>query len=178
MIIKKDFVKVLQVADNIIITVAGNVSDNQILYKLIKAELKLKEIRSGRRLTVHEAANFTSGIIYEMIRNPYAPGIVHLLMAGFDDDGMHVYDLSPGGEIIEVDNYEASGSGSIFMYGYLDSHYREGMSVKEGVDLVVSALQTAMQRDSASGNGIKVYSVTKDGIKEEVVKKARYELTA
>jgi proteasome beta subunit len=172
-----DFVKIVPIADNIAITIAGVVSDIQLSTKLIKAELKLKEIRTGRQLKVHEAAHFVSGMIYNIIRNPYAPGIMHFLMGGVDSDGLHAYDLSPGGEISEITDYESSGSGSIFVYGVLDTHYKEGISVKEGTELAIKAISTAFKRDSASGNGIRVVNITKDGVKEETIRLVSYELS-
>ena len=44
----KKFHKVIQIADNMAVTVAGTVSEVQLLAKLIKAELKLKDLQTGR----------------------------------------------------------------------------------------------------------------------------------
>jgi proteasome beta subunit len=40
------------------------------------------------------------------------------------------------------------------------------MSVDEGVKLAVKCINAAVQRDIASGNGIDVVVVTKDGVKK------------
>ena len=73
--------KISKITDSIAMTHAGVVSDIQLMEKLIKAEIKLKEIRNKRPVLVSEAANYVSGILYEMIRNPYAPSLAHFIMA-------------------------------------------------------------------------------------------------
>lgn len=179
MIARGDFIKIEKIADNLALTFAGVVSDIQLSTKLIKAELKLKSLRNGQSVKVHEAAHFISGLLYNMIRNPYAPGLMHFILGGYDSDGStHIYDLSPAGEISEISDYESSGSGSIFVYGVLDTHFKKDMSIKEATELAVKAISVAMKRDSASGNGIRVISIVKDKIKEETVLRETHELRA
>ena len=60
----KDFDKVIQINDNIVVTVAGSVSDVQMFIKLFRAELKLKSIKTNRMTTVREAANYAARIAY------------------------------------------------------------------------------------------------------------------
>ena len=52
----KKFDKIISITDSISVTVAGTVSDVQLLTKYLKAELRLKDIRTGRETTVKEAA--------------------------------------------------------------------------------------------------------------------------
>ena len=106
----KKFNKILNITDNIAVTVAGTVSDVQLLAKYIKAELKLKLIRTDRESTVKEAANLLSMLVYNNIRKlSLIPGISHFLIGGKDEEGFHIYDLAPDGSIIEVDDYTTSG---------------------------------------------------------------------
>jgi len=53
----KKFDKIMYITDSIAVTVAGTVSDVQLLTKYIRAELKLKNIRTNRENTVKEAVN-------------------------------------------------------------------------------------------------------------------------
>ena len=55
-------------------------------------------------------------------------------------------------------------------YGVLETLYEEGISVDEGVKLAVKAINAAVQRDIASGNGVNVVSVTQDGAKKVLSK--------
>ena len=159
--------KIYKITDNLLVTTAGTVSDAQLLTKLIKAELKLKEVRTDRESTAKEAANLLASLIYGNIRKySLIPGITQFLLAGTDKEGFHLYDLFVDGSVMECDDYVSSGSGSTVVYGVLEAMYRKDMTVKEGVDLCVKCINVAIQRDIASGNGILVYTITKDGSKK------------
>jgi len=168
LIVSKNAKKIAQIAEKMAVTTAGSVSDVQLLLKLIKAELKLKNIRTGRESTVSEAANLLSNLVYSQIRQ-YFPGIAHFLMAGFDKK-QALYDIFPDGSIQEIDDFISSGSGSVFAYGVLESQFKKDLSEKEAVDLAARAVNAALQRDIASGNGLDVFVINKDGIKEVISK--------
>ncbi|MBW2977021.1 proteasome subunit beta [Candidatus Woesearchaeota archaeon] len=163
----KKFDKVISISDNIAVTVAGTVSDVQLLAKYIKAELRLKKIRTDRESTVKEAANLLSMLVYNNIRKlSLIPGISHFIVGGKDESGFHLYDLSPDGSIVEIDDYVSSGSGSVMVYGVMETLYQKNMSVDEGVKLAAKSINAAVQRDIASGNGVDIVTITQDGIKK------------
>src|SRR3989338_8639125 len=94
----KKFDKIIQITDKIAVTVAGTVSDVQLLVKYLKAELRLKDLRTGRETTVKEAASLLSNFVYNNIRKySLIPGISHFIVGGSDSSGLHLYDLSPDG---------------------------------------------------------------------------------
>ncbi len=164
-IANKNVEKVVAINQFMALTTAGTVSDIQLLVKLLKAELKLKEIRSNQKPSVQEGANLLAGMIYSNIRKmSLIPGISHFLVGGFDDK-TRLYDLYPDGSISEVDDFVSSGSGSVMAYGVLETSYKKDQSEEEGVNLVVKALNAAIQRDSASGEGIDVIVINKNGVK-------------
>ena len=179
LIANKNFEKILTISDNIAVTVAGTVSDVQLLVKYIKAELKLKQIRTDRESTVKEAANLLAMFVYNNIRKlSMIPGISHFIVGGKDDFGFHVYDLSPDGSIAEIDDYTTSGSGSVMVYGVLETLYERNMSIEDGIKLAVKSLNAALQRDIASGNGIDVVAITKEGIKKALSKEINTRIEA
>ena len=164
--------KIFPIEDYMALTTAGTVSDVQLLLKLIKAEIRLKKLRTNRQASVKEAANLLAGMVYSNIRKmSMIPGISHFLFAGSDELGMHIYDIYPDGSITETDDYLSSGSGSVFAYGVLETLYKEGLSLDEGKTLVIKALNAALQRDSASGNGIDIMTITTQGVKKILTKK-------
>ncbi|MBN2567518.1 proteasome subunit beta [Candidatus Woesearchaeota archaeon] len=172
LIVQKLADKIHQIGPNVAVTIAGTVSDAQLLIKWIKAELNLKRIRSGREVRIKEAANLLSGMIYENIRKlSMIPGISHFLMGGKDETGYYLYDLFVDGSLNEVDDYVTSGSGSVFALGVLETLYTEGLSVEEGVKLAVKSINAALKRDTASGGGIDVMTITDKGL-VRVVQKA------
>lgn len=173
----KKFDKIVTITDNIAVTVAGTVSDVQLLVKYLKAELKLKDIRTGRETTVKEAANLLANFVYSNIRKfSIIPGISHFIVGGKDLTGFHLYDLSPDGSIVEVDDYISSGSGSVMTFGVMETLYKKGLSVEEGVKLAAKGINAAVQRDIASGNGVDIVSITKDGIKKVFSKEIDYRI--
>ncbi len=167
----KKYEKIVQINDNIAVTVAGTVSDVQLLTKLLKAELKLKDLRTNREVTVKEAVNLLSSMVYNNIRKfSIIPGISHFLVGGKDNEGIHVYDIGADGSITNIDDYTGSGSGSVMAYGVLETLYQKGLTIDEGIKLGAKAINAAVQRDIASGNGIDIVSITKDGVKKVLSK--------
>lgn len=163
----KKFEKVVKITDNIAVTVAGTVSDVQLLVKYLRAELKLKDIRTGKVSSVKEAANLLAAFVYGNIRRmSMIIGVSHFVLGGKDSEGFHLYDISPDGSIALMDDYVSSGSGSVMAFGVLETLYKHGLSVDEGVKLAAKSINAAVQRDIASGNGIDIVTITKDGVKK------------
>ncbi len=169
--------KVFAITENMALTTAGTVSDVQLLMKLIKAELKLKLLRTNREPNVKESANLLSGMIYGNIRKlSIIPGISHFILAGKDKLGFHLYDLYADGSLQKCDEFISSGSGSVMAYGVLDTLYKKDINVKQGVELAVKCVNAAIQRDAASGEGIDVVTITKDGVKTVLEKELNTKL--
>lgn len=167
LIVNKKTDKLYEIHKNMVITMAGTVSDAQLLAKLIKAELQLRKMRTGREATVKESANLLAGMVYANIRKmSLIPGISHFLLGGMDQTGFYLYDIFADGSLTECDEYIASGSGSVMAYGVLETMYRPGMTIDEGVSLAVKCVSAALQRDSASGNGVNIVTITKKGMQK------------
>jgi len=151
--------KLFKIDDNLGLTVAGVVGDAQTLARYITAEVELYKLKRGQPMSVRSAATLTSNILAGSRFYPYWVG---LILGGVDRDGSHVYALDMVGGAIP-DDYVTTGSGSPYVYGVLEDHYQKGITVNEGMDLAIRALHAAMKRDSASGDGYSVASITKDG---------------
>ena len=169
LIVDKQAEKVHQIDDNSVVTIAGTVSDAQLMIKLIKAEVSLKSIRSERRITTKEIANLLGGILYNGIRQmSMIPAIAHFLLGGKDQEGFHLYDLFPDGSVTLVKDYVSSGSGSVIAYGVLETQWKPDLSIEEGIKLATKSIYTALQRDAATGNGVDVVIVAEKGVKRVV----------
>lgn len=173
-IMAKDFRKIWPVSENLVVTVAGVVSDVQLVSKYLRSELKLKQIRTGRLPTLKETANLLSTWCYSMLRGSYAIG--HYLLGGYDKEP-GVYDISPDGALKHHDDYVASGSGSLFAIGVLENDYKEGLSEQEGLALIAKALNASVNRDSASGSGFDIYVINKDGARHVHGKELKTKVT-
>ena len=164
LIAQKDTQKIHNITKNIAVTMAGTASDGQLLVKIARSELKLKTLRADQQLYVREAATFMSRMVYNNLRKPsMMPGISHFVMGGVDDSGLYIFDIFPDGTISECPDYIASGSGSVMAYGVLETLYKKDMSQEEAKNLAIQCLTAAMRRDSASGNGVDIFLVDKDG---------------
>ncbi len=168
----KNVDKIAQISNNMAITTAGTVSDVQLITKLIKAELTLLKIRSGREVGVKTTANLLGAIVYQNIRKfSPIPGITGFLLGGKDDTGFYLYELGPDGSVLEHKNYATDGSGMVMAWGVLDTLYKEGITVQDGIKLGVKAVNAAIQRDAATGEAIDVFTITKDGVKKVLTKR-------
>ncbi len=179
MIVNKDVQKIYPISEHMALTMAGSVSDIQLIVKFIKAQIRLKKVRSARELRVKETANLLAGIVYENIRKFSAiPGLSHFLLGGWDEDGLHVYDIFPDGSVTDVKDYVSSGSGSVFAYGVLETLFKKDCSAEEGTKIVIKSLNAALQRDTASGSGFDVVQITKDGVKKVLGKELKLKVEA
>lgn len=177
MIVDKRAEKTHVISEDFAVTIAGTVSDAQLVIKLIRAELKLKEVKTNKKPTAKEAANLLGGLLYSIIRNPsMLPGIAHFLLGGRDHLGIHLYDLFPDGSVTKIKDYVSSGSGSVFAYGVLETQYYSEITTEEAVKLAMKAINAALNRDSASGNGVDVLVINEKGIRQVVQKEVEVTL--
>jgi proteasome beta subunit len=178
-IVDKHAQKVYKITDYIALTMAGTASDAQLITKLISAELRLMEIRKERPVSVKEAANLLSGIVYQNIRRPsMIPGISHFILAGKDHKGFHIFDVYPDGSLSECKGFLSSGSGSVMAYGVLDTLYNENITTDQGIKLALQGINAAIQRDMNSGDGVDVMTITDAGVKTVLTKEIENKITA
>jgi len=149
--------KVFQIDEHLGLTMAGLVGDAQVLTRYLTAEAQLFRLKNGAGMTVKGASTLLGNILSA---RRYFPYWVQLLLGGVDKEGPALYSLDAAGGCIP-DNAISTGSGSPFVYGLLEDQYKEGMDTKKGKKLVEKCLVAAMARDSASGNGMRIVSITK-----------------
>jgi len=159
MIAHKTTQKLFKIDEHLALTTAGLVGDAQLLARYLKAEAELYRLKREMPMSVKAAATLTANILSS---SRYFPYWVQLLIGGVDHEGAHVYSLDPAGGSIP-DKYVSTGSGSPYAYGVLEDHYKDNITVDEGINLAIKALNAAMKRDSASGDGIEIITITKKG---------------
>ncbi|OPY32023.1 MAG: Proteasome subunit beta precursor [Methanomassiliicoccales archaeon PtaU1.Bin124] len=170
----KEVQKVFKIDDNLGLTTAGLVGDAQMLARYIRAEVELYKLKRMAPMTVKAAATLLANLLR---RGGGSQGFyyVGLIVGGFDREGGHVYSLDAAGGCIS-DNYVSVGSGSPFSYGVLEDHYKKDINLDESINLAIRSLNASMKRDSASGDGMAIITITKDGFVEvsadEIAKRA------
>jgi proteasome beta subunit len=171
LVVNKSKQKIRKVTDYIIAAYTGSVSDLELSNKVLSAELRLKELKTKTRPTIKEAAHLLALATYRNIRTPsMVPSLVGTLIGGVDEDGKaSLFTIEPAGSVMDVEDYDANfSSGMPYILGLLERQYKSDISVKEGVELAKECLKSSTQRDVGSGNGIDVYTITKEGVKHAV----------
>jgi len=166
-IASKDVEKIHMIDDRMAITMAGGVGDAQSLVRMIKAELEIYKYTNGVSMTVNGTATLLANVLQG---NKYYPYLVQLIVGGYDKSP-RIFDLDPFGGLME-EKYVSTGSGSVVAYGILDEMYKDGMSEQEAMKVAAKAINAAMKRDNATGEGIDLITISKDRVrrlsKEEV----------
>jgi len=157
-IASKDVLKIAPINDRIAMTIAGGVGDAQSLIRWMKAEIKLYELKNRRMMTVEAASTLLANILSQY---KYYPFFVQILVGGMDE-APHVYSVDMLGGVTE-ETHTSTGSGSPIAMGLIEEIYDPNMDVKEGIKVAIKAVNTAMKRDSASGEGVSVLVITKKG---------------
>lgn len=145
--------KIYEVTDDAAMTISGGVGDGQNLAKTLKVEANLYEMRRGKPITMTGLASMAGNIM-----RSYFFYVVPLL-GGVDDEGAHVFSLDPAGGVME-EEFASTGSGSTIAYGVLEDGYDDELTPDEAKTLAVRSLESAMERDTASGDGMILAEIT------------------
>lgn len=156
--------KVYPITNRLAMTIAGGVAVAQRVVEILKVNARLYELEKGRPMPVNSAASLVSGILFSN-REAGAPLPMQAIVGGFDETGPHVYNLDPYGSILE-EKMVSTGSGSPYAYGVLEQLYKEDKAMKDMLPVVARAIDSAMKRDTASGDGWDIAIIDKDGFRE------------
>jgi proteasome beta subunit len=156
--------KVFQITDHLAMTIAGGVAVAQKVVDILRANSTLFSIDFDRPMSVSAAARLVANILFSN-REAGAPLPLQLLIGGVDGSGPHLFSLDPYGSLTE-EKCVSTGSGSPVAYGVLEDEYQENRRIKEMIPVVVRAVNSAMKRDSASGDSFDVALVTEEGYRE------------
>jgi proteasome beta subunit len=162
LIANKDVEKVFRIQSHLGITTAGGVADAQKLVRMMQVETSLWQIERNTPMKTDAAVSLLSNILHG---NKYFPYYVQLIVGGYDINGPKIYSLDALGSALE-ETAVATGSGSPFAYGVIENKYNQNKSTEDNVRIAIQALKAAMERDSFSGNGMNIITITKDGYKK------------
>lgn len=166
---QKDAEKVVQINNYLVTSGTGSSSDIDMLRRISSAQLKLKEMKDKKRPTVKESANLIGAIAYQNIRQPsMIPFMAGTMVGGFNEDGsVELYSVGPDGSIVKVEDFNANfSSGMPYILGLLERQYKPNMTIEEGISLAIDSIKSSSERDTASGYGVDVITITKEGIKK------------
>jgi proteasome beta subunit len=159
LIAHKDTQKLFRIGDNMALTTAGLVGDAQVLARYLSAETEIYRMRREQAMPVKSAATLLANILNG---RKFAPYYVQLIVGGWDREGASVFSLDAAGGAIP-DKWTTTGSGSPYVFGVLEDHYKDGLSSEDALNLAIRGLNAATRRDSASGNGMDIAVIDKKG---------------
>ena len=92
-----------------------------------------------------------------------------MIVAGWSaSEGGVVYGVPLGGTLLKVP-FTLGGSGSSYIYGWVDHAYRAGMNREQAEAFVAKAVSLAMARDGSSGGVIRLVTIDSKGVTRRMV---------
>jgi len=161
-VVNKNTKKTFPVTDKVGAACAGMIADMQILVRQVGALAKIRKLETRRNVPPNSIAKMMSVIMFE---RRFFPLLTQVIVGGIDNKPQ-IYTLDPLGSVLP-DEYAAVGSGAEMALGVMDGEFRANMSEQSAKELAVKAIKSSIQRDSASGDGIDVLSMTQDHQEEE-----------
>jgi proteasome beta subunit len=154
--------KLLQIDQNIAMTIAGVVADAQNIVDTLKYYTHIYKLEKTRQIPVKTAARLVSNVLFSSRLYPF---IADVLVAGVDQSGGSIYNIDFFGSVSQ-EKMVSTGSGSPVAYGVLESEYKEGMPVSKGFPLAAKAVIAATKRNVATGDHFDVAIIDKSGFRE------------
>eukprot|EP00759_Apiculatamorpha_spiralis_P012076 PhF_6_TR19166/c0_g1_i1/m.28184/K02738/PSMB6; 20S proteasome subunit beta 1 len=157
--------KITKLAENIYCGRSGSAADTQAMANIVAHFLKQKATVDGQSPQVVSAARVMQMLCYRY-RFQIQAGI---LVCGFDPiNGGQVFSVPLGGSLLSLD-YAMGGSGSTYLYGWVDQNFKKGMTRDQALNFVREAVSHALSRDGSSGGVIRSIVIDKDGVQPETI---------
>jgi proteasome beta subunit len=154
--------KLLQVDENIAVTISGGVADAQSVVDSLRYYARMYKVEKGISLPIKSAARIISNILYS---SRYYPYIAIVLVGGVDSTGGSLYNVDFFGSILK-ENVTSTGSGSPVALGVLEEGFHEGMTVAKALPLAANAIIAATHRNVATGDHFDIAIIDKSGFRE------------
>ncbi|KAM9090287.1 proteasome subunit beta type-11 [Megaptera novaeangliae] len=151
--------KVIPVHRHLLGTTSGTSADCVTWYRVLRRELRLRELREGQLPSVAGAARLLSVM---MSRYRGLDLCVATALCGWDRSGPALFYVYSDGTCLQGDIFSV-GSGSPYAYGVLDGGYRYDMSTQEAYALARRAVAHATHRDAYSGGSVDLFHVRESG---------------
>jgi len=156
--------KIQKVDEHLGMTIAGGVADAQNLVDTMRYNSNIYRLSKKELIPVSSAARLCSNILFNQ---RYFPYYVQIIMAGFDhrEKEGKIYNIDLFGSMT-TEKFISTGSGSPVAYGYLESEFKDGMSVNEAYKLAIQSIAAAIRRNAGTGDNINAVIIDKNGYRE------------
>lgn len=157
--------KITPLSDFVYMCRSGSASDTQAIAAYVQHWVALHQTEKGGPIDVATAAHLVMQLAYNN-KNALQAGII---VAGVDARSSGaVYAVPLGGTLLRVP-YAIGGSGSAYITGWCDKHYRDNFDEASARQFVVDALTHAMARDASSGGCVRTVTITASGVSRDFI---------
>ncbi|KAK0400665.1 hypothetical protein QR680_015379 [Steinernema hermaphroditum] len=161
--------KITPITDGLVVCRSGSAADTQCVADVVKYALEVYSMMEGEPVSIYRAAQIFRRYLYDYREQMSAS----VLVAGFDEKlGGQLYAIPLGG-FVTRQRCTASGSGSTFVQGFLDSQWKEGMTEAECIEVVKQAVGLATFRDGSSGGVIRIAVIDAAGTRRQLLRPDR-----
>ncbi|VDM55913.1 unnamed protein product [Angiostrongylus costaricensis] len=152
----KSVMKILDIGDRMVATMAGGAADCQFWTRTVAKYCNLFELREKTQITVSAASKYFANVLYGYRGMGLSVGS---MIAGYDKRGPQIFKVDSEGDRCQLQVCSV-GSGSLNAYGVLDTHYKRKMTDEEALKLGRRAIMHATFRDSGSGGVCNMVHIT------------------
>ena len=155
--------KIQKVDKHLGMTIAGGVADAQNLVDIMRYNANIYRLTNRELMPIKSAARLCSNVLFNQ---RYFPYYVQIILAGYDDKvGGQIYNIDLFGSMTS-EKFISTGSGSPVAYGYLESEFKDNLSVNESYRIAIQAIAAAIRRNAGTGDNINAVIIDKDGYRE------------
>jgi len=155
--------KLTKISDNVYVCRSGSAADTQALADMVKNYIRQHKLEIGENPEVSTVAKLFNLINY----NNKDRLMAGLIIGGWDRHNKGtLFSIPLGGGIFEQ-QMAAGGSGSTYIYGYCDTHFKPDMTRAQCEDFVKNGLALAMARDGSSGGVIRLATIDENGVNKQ-----------
>jgi proteasome beta subunit len=163
-VVNKNTKKIFPVTEHVGAACAGMIADMQVLVRQVSALAKIRKLETKRIVATNSIAKLMSVIMFE---RRFFPLLTQVVVGGTEYKPQ-IYTLDPLGSVLP-DDYASVGSGAEMALGVMDAEYRQDLSEDKARNLVIKAMKSSIQRDSSSGDGIDILTISRNNLREEML---------
>lgn len=142
---------------------SGTSSHTSAIARMVRFYVDIQATELGNLPPVKSAASIMREIIFSNRGSLSAS----MICSGWDPyEGYQIYSVNQTG-FKKTGDYAVSGSGSVFIMGFLDANYKPTMSKAEVKEFLKSCISLACYRDGSSGGCIRLLDITEDKVERE-----------
>ncbi|TPX31397.1 hypothetical protein SmJEL517_g05263 [Synchytrium microbalum] len=157
--------KLTAIHDTIFCCRSGSAADTQAIADIVHYYLQIYSVQHNEAPKVSTAATLFQNMVYSN-KDALSAGII---VAGYDPiEGPSVWSIPLGGSL-HKQPFAIGGSGSSYIYGYCDAHWKDNMSLEDATQFIKNSVALAMSRDGSSGGVIRLAIITKSGVERVFV---------